>query len=187
MKTDFRKILSGYKKRRLTSSERISAAVLVPLFQQDNDWHIVFIKRTYLVSNHKGQIAFPGGARDETDADLKATALRESREEIGLVPEDAAIIGELDDEFTTTSNYIMTPFVGIIPYPYVFTPNRFEVDTILTVPLSVLLDENNLSSDTEMLDSRPLPSYSYRYGDTIIWGATARILHKFIELIKPAL
>lgn len=187
MKSRLQQILYHYNKRHLTASERIAAAVLVPLYRDDEDWKIVFVKRTWKVSTHKGQVSFPGGARDIIDADLKATALRESWEEIGLKPEHAETIGELDDEFTTTSNYIMTPFVGIMPWPYEFTLNRFEVEKIVTVPLTVLLDPSNMSEATETLDGNSILSYSYRYQGEVIWGATARILYKFLELLRPAL
>ena len=92
------------------------------------------------------------------------------------------IIGELDDQITTTSNYIVTPFVGIIPYPYRFVNNPNEVAKIIEVPISALLDKRCLKSDTEFDEGRKVQSWSYYYQGDVIWGATARILYKFLKI-----
>ncbi len=184
MKDKLKKALAVRTKITLEHRDRIPAAVLIPLYKSCRKDHIVFIKRTGLVSTHKGQYSFPGGARDLTDDSFLETALRESNEEIGLRPEDVEILGEMDDEVTTTSNYMVTPFVGFIPWPYVFTLNEWEVESVLTVPLDYLLDEACLTLDTEELEGGTIPSYSYDYNGHIIWGATARILHKLLDIIK---
>jgi 8-oxo-dGTP pyrophosphatase MutT (NUDIX family) len=161
--------------------------VLIPLYQEQGQCYIVFIKRTETVKEHKGQISFPGGSRDIRDRTLLDTALRESQEEIGLHPEDVEVIGELDDEVTTTSNYIVTPFVALIPWPYRFTLNRDEVDEILRVPIAALMSRDCLKPDIETLDGGiVVDSYNYHYNGRIIWGATARILNKFLDTYRKA-
>ena len=178
-------MLAERLKQTITEPRRISAAVLIPLYQSRGEYHIVFIKRTDTVKTHKGQISFPGGGWDECDRTLRDTAIREACEEIGLRAEDIEIIGELDDEITTTSNYIVTPFVGIIPWPYRFIPEKAEVDEIITVPLSALLDKANVKPAIETIDGGiVVDSYNYLYQGKIIWGATARILQKFLEIVK---
>ena len=115
---------------------------------------------------------------------LLATALRECREEIGLQTEDIDVLGELDDELTTTSHYIVTPFVAAIPWPYHFRLNEDEVDEIFAVPMSVLQDGDCLRQDTEMLNGWTIPSYTYHYQGRLIWGATARILKCLLDIIR---
>ncbi|OGO31981.1 MAG: hypothetical protein A2Z29_06060 [Chloroflexi bacterium RBG_16_56_11] len=178
--------MSGRRKRTLDDHSRVPAAVLIPLYQKEGQYYVVFIKRTKMVKTHKGQISFPGGAREIQDRTLLDTAIRESFEEVGLQPGDIEILGELDDEITTTSNYIVTPFVAAVPWPYRFVRNLREVRQIIEIPISGLLDKDCLKADTEFLEGRPVDSFAYHYQDKIIWGATARILNKFLEICRQA-
>ena len=185
MKTELRKLLEQRHKIRITDTDRIASAVLIPVYESNEIYHIVFIKRTDTVTTHKGQISFPGGAREKEDNSMLDTALRESYEEIGLDIKDVEILGELDDEITTTSNYIVTPYIGVIPWPYEFVKNNDEVDEILYIPIPALLERDCLHPDTETLDGRKVDSYAYRYCGEVIWGATARILKKLLDIITP--
>jgi 8-oxo-dGTP pyrophosphatase MutT (NUDIX family) len=187
MEESLRKLLDHRDKQSIADSNRISSAVLVPIYLWDDEYHIIFIRRTETVKAHKGQISFPGGICEEEDKSLMDTALRESHEEIGLLPEHVEILGELDDEITTTSNYIVSPFVGVIQWPYHFTRNKDEVDAILNVPLAALLERDCLRPDTEILDGKTVNSYAYHYQGNVIWGATARILNKFLDIIRQAI
>src|SRR4030042_4603991 len=117
MEAELKKILAERRKQYITDSQRVSSAVLIPIYQKDGQYHIIFIKRTDTVKTHKGQMSFPGGGRDKEDKTLRDTALREAEEEIGLRKEDVNVIGDLDDELTTTSNFIVRPFIASIPYP----------------------------------------------------------------------
>lgn len=185
MRLELKQVLASRIKEIITPKGRIPAAVLIPMYHSGGGYHIVFIKRTETVSTHKGQYSFPGGASELTDGSMLETALRESQEEIGLRSEDVEVLGELDDQITTTSNFVITSFIGLIPWPYVFTRNEWEVDQIISVPLDFLLDSRNMTPDTETLDGEPIPSYSFNYRGQIIWGATARILYKLLELVRP--
>jgi 8-oxo-dGTP pyrophosphatase MutT (NUDIX family) len=186
MKTKIKKLLAARQKLYITDPVRIPSAVLIPFYQEQGEYHIVFIKRTDTVKTHKGQISYPGGGREKGDKTLQDTAIREACEEIGLRPEDIEILGELDDEITTTSNYIVTPFVGMIPWPYEFTPEKAEVAEIISVPVAALLDSKNLKLDIETLEGGiVVDSYNYHYKGKVIWGATARILHKLLDIIAP--
>jgi 8-oxo-dGTP pyrophosphatase MutT (NUDIX family) len=185
MEAAIKKILSERRKVQITDKGRIVSAVLIPIYYDSGDYHIVFIRRTETVKVHKGQISFPGGARDETDATLIDTALREAMEEIGLNPGDATILGELDDEITTTSDFIVTPFVAMIPWPYYFVKNKGEVADIISVPVTTLLDKKCVKTDIETLDGGIIvDSYNYLYRGNVIWGATARILKKLLDIIS---
>lgn len=181
------RLLRQRKKRHITDPTRIKSAVLLPLYTRDGHDHIVFIKRTETVSEHKGQISFPGGTREKHDGTMLDTALRESHEEIGLKPGDVEVLGELDDEITTTSNFIVTPFAGMMPWPYQFVNNEIEVDEIIEVPMSALMKEGCLKPDTEILNGKIVNSYAYHYEGRIIWGATARILKRFMEIYRRSI
>jgi 8-oxo-dGTP pyrophosphatase MutT (NUDIX family) len=184
MKTELIKLLAARQKQCIADPHRVPSAVLVPLYEEKGQYHIVFIKRTETVKAHKGQISFPGGGRDEADKTLEDTAIREAGEEIGLRVADIEVLGELDDEITTTSNYIVTPFVAVIPWPYNFTVNRAEVEEIISVPVAALLDKTNVKPAIETLDGGiVVDSYNYHYNGRVIWGATARILEKLLKII----
>jgi len=187
VKENLRQLLAQRQKRYIVDTSRVPSAVLVPLYHKQGQWHILFIKRTETVKEHKGQISFPGGTREEADRTLMDTALRECAEETGVLAEDVEILGELDDEITTTSNYIVSPFTAVIPWPYQFKANAGEVEEIIEVPIPALLDRDCLQRDTELLAGEEIDSYAYHYQGRIIWGATARILNRFLDIVTRAM
>jgi 8-oxo-dGTP pyrophosphatase MutT (NUDIX family) len=158
------------------------AAVLVPLFNKGEGCHIVFTKRTQTVRFHKGEISFPGGVFDERDLELERTALREAFEEIGLEENDVQVIGVLDDIVTITQ-FIVTPFVGLFPYPYPFKLSPIEIAELIEVPISALLDKDCVSQREIIRGTGTEVVYAYQYENHVIWGATARILKQFLDLI----
>jgi 8-oxo-dGTP pyrophosphatase MutT (NUDIX family) len=162
------------------------AAVLVPLFKKDDEYHLLFTKRTSHLRQHAGQISFPGGRHDASDSNLLETALRETEEEVGLKREHVQILGELDDMMTVTQ-YRVTPFVGIIPYPYQFQPNQAEIEQLLEVPLRLLRDPARLEIQHRQFYKTDIEVYYYHVGAEPIWGATARIVKHFLEIICPLL
>ena len=159
------------------------SAVLVPIFTKSGERHILFIKRSQEVEEHKGEISFPGGLWEESDKKLEKTALREALEEIGIRPSDVKILGLLDDMKTTSTNYRVTPIVGVVPYPYPFTINRVEVDRIIEIPLSHLMDKGNSGQETITRNGVTHTGQVYRYKHHLIWGATARILSNLFEVL----
>jgi 8-oxo-dGTP pyrophosphatase MutT (NUDIX family) len=182
MKEKLRQALASRQKIRLSCRGLTEAAVLVPIFSKVGKYHILFIRRSEQVSHHKGQISFPGGTRSEGDSSLLDTALRESSEEIGLEARDVEILGELDDTPTTTSNFNVSPFVAFIPYPYEFNLNRYEIDEIFSIPVLFLLNKANKKEECYTFDNEVFVNYSYEYEGKVIWGATARIVHQFLEI-----
>jgi 8-oxo-dGTP pyrophosphatase MutT (NUDIX family) len=178
-----REILSSRKRRVIEHPPFSHAAVLVPLFQIGEDCYLLFTKRSHQVKYHKGEISFPGGVVDEEDSELEKTALREAFEEIGLKENDVQIIGVLDDIVTITQ-FIVTPIVGFFPYPYPFKVSEVEISELIEVPLASLLDEDCFSEREIFRGDRTEVVYAYQYGDHIIWGATARILKQFLDLIS---
>jgi len=178
-----RKILNTRNRRIIEQPPLARAAVLVPLFKKGEDCHIVFTTRSDNVRYHKGEISFPGGVFDEKDLELQQTALREAFEEIGLKESDVQIIGVLDDIITVTQ-FIVTPFVGLFPYPYPFELSPIEIAELIEVPLSALLDEDCFSEREIIRGTRKEVVLAYQYEKHIIWGATARILKQFLDLIS---
>ena len=180
-----RTTLSSRQRKVIEHPSFARAAVLVPLFEKEGECHILFTKRTDQVKYHKGEISFPGGVFDEGDLELERTALREADEEIGLKENDVHLMGVLDDIVTITE-FIVTPFVGHIPYPYPFKTSPVEIAEMIEVPLSSLLEKDCFSEREIIRMGRREMVYAFQYKDHVIWGATARILKQFLELISSS-
>ena len=160
------------------------AAVLVPLHQYNEEWRLLFTRRTDDMDEHKGQVAFPGGKIDPEDLSPEAAALREAEEEVGLKRTDVKVIGRLDSLITVTQWHI-TPVIGIHPYPYEFVINPQECSAVFSVPLSWLADPANLEIKERQppVGGPPIPVYYYHeYEGHVIWGATAKMVRMFLSL-----
>lgn len=179
-----REVLAEYIPRQLDAPAAEPAAVLVLLHECGGEPCVLFTQRTDQVEHHKGQISFPGGTLSDSDESLLATALRETFEEIGVRPEDVEVIGQLDD-ILTISNFRVTPYVGILhsesDHPFVL--NEEEVAEVVQVPLSHLLDDRNMELEVRQWHGRQVLVPAYTYDGRRIWGATARILRQFLELL----
>ena len=176
-----KKILSNRSPKRIHDSRFRPSAVLIPIYQSDDGCHIIFNQRTDTVAHHKSQICFPGGLRDEGDVNLEETALREAEEEIGIAPPDVRVLGRLDD-ITTVTHFVISPFVGMIPHPYPFRVNRTEIAKFIDIPIEAFLDHHDFWEELWTWEGSEYPVYFFRYGDEIIWGATAKIFLQFLEL-----
>ncbi len=180
-----KEILSARTPKRIPDEKCLykHAGVLVPIFRQGGDYMILFTKRTNKLEHHKGQISFPGGSVDEEDNSVKDTVLREAREEIGLLKEDVEILGRIDDTLTVVSDFIVHPFVGLIPYPYDFTINTDEVARLIKVPLKAFHPENSGKGASFEFEGKTYRTPTYEYDGDVIWGATARIMEIFVNII----
>jgi 8-oxo-dGTP pyrophosphatase MutT (NUDIX family) len=186
MKENLRRIISTRKKKTLVKKGLTRAAVLVPIFFKENEYHILLTQRSHHVLHHKGEISFPGGKRSKSDSSYLETALRESWEEIRLNPKDTEILGELDDVQTTNTGFIISPFIAFIPYPYEFVKDTFEIKEILDIPVSSLLETCNLGKELPISTDESETKYCFNYQGMVIWGATAKILNQLLEIIQSA-
>lgn len=151
------------------------AAVLAPVVRRGRELTMLFTVRADHLRSHKGQISFPGGRRDETDASVAANALREAQEEIGLPPENVEIVGYLDD-YPTMTRYLVTPVVGFVNGEPEIRPCADEVAEVFEVPLGFVLDPKNFERRLMSREGLNLPFFELNWDRHRIWGATAGIL-----------
>jgi 8-oxo-dGTP pyrophosphatase MutT (NUDIX family) len=165
----------------------VRAGVLIPLLMRGNTLEMLFTRRTDTVLTHKGQISFPGGQQEESDAETVETALRESYEEIGLEPSRVTVLGELDDVFTAVSSFVITPVVGLVEGgidDLRLAPD--EVKSVLMVPVNRLLDADVHTTETRSVGEQQYRIHYYSIGEDVIWGATGRIVYQFLKAWEEA-
>ena len=161
------------------------AAVLIPLFERDGDLHAVFTERRHDLNKHAGEISFPGGRQEEPDEDLRATALRETWEEIGLDSDDVELVGALPPVGTFVTGYRVFPFVGSIRPGHVWVPQESEVEKVLELSLPDLVAGHEMK---RLLGKGvPIKTPTYTVDGTLVWGATARIVQHLLEALDPVL
>ena len=174
--------LDGYSEVELTGVQRLKcAAVLVPLIWHENEWHLLYTRRTDRVESHKGQVSFPGGACDEGETTPEQTALREAQEEIGLDPQDVKVLGRMANLITITY-FRVTPVVGVIKWPAVFRVGEHEVARIFTIPLGWLANPSNRWQFDRPGTDLSLIAY-HPYDGELLWGATARMTVDFLKVL----
>jgi len=182
MKDRIQTCLAALNPRKITDGFTREAAVLMPIFEWEQDYHFLLTRRTEEVQTHKGQISFPGGMR-EGDEDLFTTALRETFEEVGIEQHRIEPLGRFHDYISIT-NYRVTPFAGYIDGPFTTVPQVHEVAEILQVPFHVFLDPGRLRIEKRIVSGKEENVYFYSYGTHEIWGLTARIIRDFIESLN---
>lgn len=170
-----------------------AAAVLVPLLPRPDGLHVLFTERSKELRSHAGQISFPGGSVDVEDADVRAAALREAREEVGLREEHVQVLGMLDDCPTFVTGYVITPVVGVID-PGAFTasgrypwePSPAEIAALHELPLRDFREPANLRIEMREREGQSFELYWYTVQGQVVWGATARILSQLIRIAEEA-
>ena len=169
-----------------TEEDAIQSAVLILLYEENGVICFTLTERTQTVEHHRGQISLPGGAR-ETDEKLSSTAIREAQEEIGIYAYDVDLIGALSPLFVPVTGFIIKPFVGIINANFDPQPAPEEVETVFSVPVNELLNDDN-----ELQEKRNLRGYDvnipyFLLSGHKVWGATAMILSEFKTVLKEAM
>ena len=168
------------------------AAVLILVYGSGEESTVLLSKRSENLETHPGEISFPGGRHEAGDSDLLQTALREAHEEVGVAPRDVEVLGELG-QFSTSSDFVISTFVGTIgpgtseqgtsEQPYRFTINHSEVAELVEVPVRELMDHRNLRDDVRVVDGDLTVMPAFSYAGHLIFGATARILDRLIEVL----
>lgn len=157
------------------TSRLTPAAVLIPIVRRDPGPTVLLTQRTAHLNDHAGQISFPGGRAEAGDTSSVETALRETREEIGIEPQRVEILGQLP-AYTTRTGFCVTPVVGFLVPPFELAPDTFEVAEVFEVPLVFLLDPANHQRHSVVHEGMTRQFWAMRYGRYYIWGATAGML-----------
>jgi 8-oxo-dGTP pyrophosphatase MutT (NUDIX family) len=162
------------------------SAVMILIYSKNNDAHLALIERPVYDGVHSGQIAFPGGKKDPSDKNLQITALRELEEEIGITSENIKVLGQISKVYIPPSQFLVTPFVGILTGEPNFKKDDFEVKSIIELPLKMLFDHSIIKTGTVPVGNRNMKMkapYFDVYGHKV-WGATAIMLSEFKAILK---
>ena len=180
---DIKEKLAKAPRQTLAPHDFKLSAVMLLIYPKNGDYSLLLNKRTHEVEHHKGEISFPGGAKDPEDDTLLDTALRETHEEMGVDPSDVRVLGDLS-QVATNTGFVIDPYVGTIPYPYEFRVNSAEIAQVIEAPLKALLDPANRREEARLEEDVLVKSYSYAYNGHLVYGATARILDQFVHLLQ---
>lgn len=168
-----------------TTLDAANAAVLLAVTDEDRDPELILTRRSANLSSHAGEVALPGGKRDETDADIAFTALRESLEEIALPPQRVELIGALPPTYSRWGLQVV-PFVGIIPHRIELVPNEAEIDCIFRVPLRYFLEHPSVEYSEQEYEGVRYRIPGFHFEDQIIWGLTAHFIADFCNRVFDA-
>ncbi|MFL2547036.1 MAG: CoA pyrophosphatase [Candidatus Rariloculaceae bacterium] len=165
------------------SSSPSEAAVLLGLVERPSGLQVLLTERAAHLSEHAGQVSFPGGRFEAADSGPEDTALREADEEVGLKPSLVSVAGSMR-QFLTGTGYVITPIVGFVATEFEAQPDHNEVASVFEVPLEFLMIDGNLRSTRHERFGTPWEIYEFDYAGHRVWGATAAILRNLIKIIK---
>jgi 8-oxo-dGTP pyrophosphatase MutT (NUDIX family) len=165
------------------SDDARKSAVLILLYQKNNEWFFPLIRRPLYEGHHSGQMALPGGKWEEHDLSLKETALRETCEEIGICSTEIKILGQLTDLFIPVSNNVVNPFIGFLASEPVFQIDKNEVEAIYPISVDSLSDDTNKRNEPWPFMDKVWQVPFYYLGQQKVWGATAMILSEFETIL----
>ena len=160
---------------------RKRASVLIPLLESEGEIFLMLTRRSNKMRSHPGQVSFPGGKQDSCDEESMHTALRETYEEIGLPREKVDVVGMLD-QILSLHYYLVTPYIGLIPSDFVPLPNADEIESVFKVPLAFFMKSENHWSEEKKILSFPVLVHHFEYQGYDIWGLTAKLIFRLLEV-----
>ena len=160
---------------------RKRASVLIPLLESEGEIFVMLTRRSNKMRSHPGQVSFPGGKQDSCDEGSMHTALRETYEEIGLPMEKVDVVGMLD-QILSLHYYLVTPYIGLIPSDFVPLPNADEIESVFKVPLSFFMKSENHWSEEKKIRAFPVLVHHFEYQGYDIWGLTAKLIFRLLEV-----
>ncbi len=161
-----------------------NAGVMILLYERQQQRHFVLMRRPEYSGTHSNQVSLPGGIHEEGDRDLEATALRETREELGIDDSAIVVIGRLSKLHIPVSGIEVSPYIGYYPGIPVFHPDPSEVSYLIEVPLSDLLSPEKVRDDIRTIHCKPVKVPYFHLGGEHVWGATAMILSEFVDVLR---
>ena len=175
--------IAGYN---TSGKEAKKSAVMILLFEENKQLNVIFIRRSFYVGLHAGQIAFPGGRFEESDGHVEQTALREIEEEIGIPGNEIEILGRLTDIYVPPSNFLISIFVGFLSGKPHYNPDNREVAEIIEIPLADFFDENIIDEKDFLIPSttHTIRAPYYKVGNIQLWGASAMVMTELIDVLK---
>mgnify|MGYP001270547837 FL=1 len=175
-----RKALAGHNPMK-NSFVRKRASVLLPLLESEGEIFLMLTRRSNKMRSHPGQVSFPGGKQDICDEGSVHTALRETYEEIGLPREKVDVVGMLN-QILSLHYYLVTPYIGLIPSDFVPLPNADEIESVFKVPLAFFMKSENHWSEEKKILSFPVLVHHFEYQGYDIWGLTAKLIFRLLEV-----
>ena len=174
------------KTNKAVNKKYVSAAILFPLIERENNINVILTKRSEYMSDHPGQVCFPGGKFDLKDKTMENCAKREAMEEIGLKSDHIRILGELDKCFTGTG-FKITPVIAAVSSNYMPLIDKREVSEVFEVPLKFLINSKNRHIVHSKYAGIKYSFYEYYWKNKKIWGSTAKIIVNFCDIVKKDL
>jgi len=183
MINDFEKIRQALADYNPLKNSRVHkrASVLIPLLESEGEIFVMLTRRSTKMRSHPGQVSFPGGKQESDDEGSIYTALRETQEEIGLPGEKVDVIGMLD-QILSLHYYLVTPYIGLVPSDFVPVPNKDEIESVFKVPLTFFMKSESHWSEEKQTFSFPVLVHHFEYQGYDIWGLTAKLIFRLLEV-----